>query len=125
MDPVSIVAAALLAGASAGVKDTASAAVKDTYASLRDLVQRRLADKPAHQTALSSYEARPDEWQAQLIDALKEARVDEEPSILEAAEHLLASIPPDRWNAQHYLIDLREAKGVQLGNGNTQQNTFS
>src|SRR4051812_37060235 len=43
MDPISLIVAALAAGAVAGVKDTASAAVKDTYAALKRLVADRHA----------------------------------------------------------------------------------
>src|ERR1700722_6846176 len=43
MDPVTLIVAALVAGAAAGLKDTASSAIKDAYNGLRGLVLRRLA----------------------------------------------------------------------------------
>jgi hypothetical protein len=42
MDPVSLVVAALAAGAASGVGETASDAVRDAYAGLKELVRARL-----------------------------------------------------------------------------------
>jgi hypothetical protein len=41
MDPISIVVAALAAGASAGLKDTVSAAIKDAYSGLKGILLKR------------------------------------------------------------------------------------
>jgi hypothetical protein len=41
MDPVSFIVAALAAGAAAGLKDTAAAAVKDAYAGVKGWIQTR------------------------------------------------------------------------------------
>ena len=41
MDPVSLIVAALAAGASAGLKDTVAGAVKDAYAAVKRLLSQR------------------------------------------------------------------------------------
>ena len=46
MDPISLIVAALAAGASAAVKDTAGQAVKDAYSGLKALVKRKLGVEP-------------------------------------------------------------------------------
>jgi len=46
MDPVSLIEAALVAGAAASTQDVASQAVKDAYAGLKTLLNRLFADKP-------------------------------------------------------------------------------
>lgn len=47
MDPISLIVGALASGAASGLTDSATAAVKDAYAGLRDLVRRRLAGRSA------------------------------------------------------------------------------
>src|SRR5207253_2604035 len=41
LDPVTLITSALLGGASAGLKDTATQSVKDAYAGLKRLIHRR------------------------------------------------------------------------------------
>ena len=43
MDPITLIVAALAAGAAAGLGDTASQAIKDAYAGLKGLIKRRFA----------------------------------------------------------------------------------
>ncbi len=62
MDPVTLIQAALAAGAVAGVGESATAAVKDAYTGLRGLVARRLAGKPSAEVALAEHEQDPDTW---------------------------------------------------------------
>ena len=56
MDPISLIIAALAAGAIAGVKDTAGQAVKDAYAGLKALVHRRFAGNRDAEAALDQSE---------------------------------------------------------------------
>jgi hypothetical protein len=46
MDPITLIVAALAAGAALGIKDTASSAVQDAYASLKAHAKKRLAGRP-------------------------------------------------------------------------------
>lgn len=45
MDPVSLIVAALVAGASAGLSDSAKSAVVSAYNELRDLLKKKLGNK--------------------------------------------------------------------------------
>jgi hypothetical protein len=52
MDPVTLIVAALAAGASAGLTDAVSQAMKDVHAGLKSLVLRRVQDQPAGEVAV-------------------------------------------------------------------------
>src|SRR5687768_13584011 len=56
MDPLTLILAALGAGAAAAAKETASGAVKDAYQGLKTLIQRRFAGKPEAEIALVKHE---------------------------------------------------------------------
>ncbi len=68
VDPVTLIQAALAAGAVAGVGESATAAVKDAYTGLRGLVARRLAGKPSAEVALAEHEQDPDTWGTRWAD---------------------------------------------------------
>jgi hypothetical protein len=59
MDPISLIIAALAAGAIAGVKNTAGQAVNDAYAGLKALVRRRFAGNRDAEAALDQSEQQP------------------------------------------------------------------
>lgn len=117
MSAVEVIAAALAAGAGAGLTGTASAAVQDAYAGLKDLLRRRVGGP-----ALEADETEPGVWQARLGDALTASGAADDERILAAARQLLALADPAL--SATYQVDLREAKGVQVGDHNTQTNTF-
>ncbi|MFD0521782.1 hypothetical protein [Paractinoplanes durhamensis] len=54
MSTVDVITTALAAGAGAGMTDTASAAVKDAYTGLKDLLKRRLGGDRAVLQALEA-----------------------------------------------------------------------
>ncbi|MFF5969942.1 hypothetical protein ACFY7C_00285 [Streptomyces sp. NPDC012769] len=126
MTGVEVIVAALAAGAAAGVTDTVSDAVRQSYTSLRELVRRRLEVRgDAAVQVLDAEEVEPDVWQAQLGEHLVTAGVDRDEQILRAAELLLAQVEAQGGPASKYAVDAREAKGVQTGDHNTQTNHFS
>ena len=116
MDPVSLVVTAVALGASAGVKDTASLAVKDAYAGLKTMLGRRRVD-------VSGVERRPDSHtqQAALQETLAELdgtpdAIDEQ--MLVAAAALTDAVAAhDVGLARVVGIDLRELQAafVQIG----------
>jgi len=115
MEPVDVILAALAAGALAAVKDTASQVVKDTYAGLKALVQKRLAGKPEAETALAQHEKKPEVWKAPLKDALLETGADKDEAIRRAAEGLLKLVQPQQVGAGKYNVQIGEAQGVVIG----------
>ncbi|MDR7275714.1 hypothetical protein [Catenuloplanes atrovinosus] len=115
MTAIELIAAALAAGAGAGLTQTASDTVRDAYAGLKDLLRRRLGDRAV--PALEADETEPGVWQARLGDALTSSGAAGDEQVVAAARRLLDL-------TGKYQVDAREAKGVQVGDHNTQTNTF-
>lgn len=91
MDPISIIALALAAGAAAAAKDVAAQAVKDGYAGLKALIIRKFGGKGDVQTAVEQMEKKPDsEARQELVkEELQTAGADQDDEILNQAQVLL------------------------------------
>ncbi|WP_213012529.1 hypothetical protein [Paractinoplanes toevensis] len=120
-----MILAALTAGAAAGATNTASMAVQDTYTSLKDALRNRLASTGQAQQMLEGVESEPEVWQAELSQRLEESGAAYDSEIVASARRLLALIDSAGAPAHTYQVDLREAKAVQVGDHNTQQNHFA
>lgn len=125
MDPISLIVGALAAGAAAGLTDTAAGAVRDAYAGLRDLVRRRFTGRRVAQTALDEHERAPRVWQAPLSAELVAVGADTDAGIVAAAQRVMELVDEVGSASGKYLVDLRGAQGVQVGDRNTQTNTFT
>jgi hypothetical protein len=124
MEPVSLILAALLAGATKGVGETAGSAVRDAYTGLRELLRRKLAGKPAADSAIEEYTTDPESWRPALEAYLRQVGADSDGEIITAAEAVMEEADPDGARAGKYTVDLRGAQGVQIGDGNFQRNDF-
>jgi hypothetical protein len=124
LDPVTLILAALAAGAVKGVGETATTAVKDAYAGLKKLVARRLAGRPTAEVALAEHEQDPERWNAPLGTALTEAEAATDQQVIDAAKRLMALVDPAGSTAGKYTVDLHGARGAQVGDHNKQVNTF-
>src|SRR4051794_27100429 len=89
MDPVTLIVAALAAGAGAGLKDTATQVIKDAYAGLKALVLRRVKDTPAGEVAVTEHEKDPQTWSAPLAKTLTTAGADHDEGPIAAAQLLM------------------------------------
>jgi hypothetical protein len=125
MDPISLVLAALVAGVAKGAGQSATAAVRDAYAALRSALKRRLADRPAARDAVEQYTADADAWQGNLEVHLKQAGVAQDQEVIGAAERVMRLTDPAGASAGKYTLNLTGAQGVQVGDHNTQANTFA
>src|SRR5258708_9704356 len=96
MDPLSLILAAITAGATASAKDTASTAIKDTYQGLKALIQRKVEGKPNAQAALVEYEEDPETYEKPLKKALLETHMDTEHDVIKAAQHGMTLIQPQQ-----------------------------
>ncbi|MCX4098228.1 hypothetical protein [Nocardia sp. alder85J] len=123
MDPVTIIVAALAAGAAKGVGDTASKAVADAYQSLKSLVAGKFSGKPKAGLILAEHEAAPADWEKPLATALREAGATDD-EIVAAAEHLLNVADASPAGASRFHIDARGAAIGAIGDHNRQQNVF-
>ncbi len=125
MDPVTLVIAALAAGAASGVGETAATAVKDAYQGLKRLVSAQFAGRKAAEVALTEHETDPETWRAPLATELVKTAAVDDPQVIEAAQRLMALLDEAGSRAGKYAVDLRGAQGVQVGDHNTQHNRFS
>jgi len=126
MAGVELVAAALVAGATAGLTDVAGGAVRDAYQSLRDAVRRRLAKHGDDgEGVLAANEADSGAGQDGLRAALSAAGVDQDEEILAKARALVDALRAAGLQSGTNVVDAQNAKGVQVGDRNTQTNTFN
>lgn len=123
MDPITIIVGALIAGAAAGGSEAASAAVRDAYTALRNRIQRAGADSETS-IAIETNERDPGSNVAEIEAVIARHRLVEDLQVRAVAEALLEQLPADRVADAKNHIDLRHAKGVQVGDRNTQQNRF-
>jgi len=104
MDPVSLIEAALVAGAAASAKDTTSQAVKDAYTGLKTLLSRLFAEKPTAQVILDEHETDPATYEKPLKKLLIEAHADQDADLLAAAERVMTLVQPQQIGMGKYTI---------------------
>ena len=124
MDPVTLIVTALAAGAASALQDGASAAVKDAYARLRAAVRKRLAGRPDGELVLARHEAAPQTWQAPLTAELSASAAGEDAGLTAAAQALMELLDAAGSQAGKYAVVVSGSQGVQVGDRNTQTNTF-
>ncbi|GAA2710469.1 hypothetical protein ACFY2R_16955 [Micromonospora olivasterospora] len=126
MSGVELLVAALMGGLTAGVGDATSGLVRDGFVRLRDLVRPRLTARGEEALrALEAEESDQGVWQVRLTEELIRSGADRDARILAAARELLAQVEAAGGRTEVGHVDLREARGVQLGSHNTQHNTFN
>ncbi|MDH6579693.1 hypothetical protein P3T29_005380 [Kitasatospora sp. MAP5-34] len=136
MTGVEVILAALTAGAGAGVTTTANTAVVDAYQGLKELLARRMGHGsatpavagdlvPDVDTVPGIHQAEADAWRTRMATELSLSGAAGDTEILTAARHLLALLESQGALPVAYQVDAREAKGVQVGDRNIQNNTFS
>jgi RIP homotypic interaction motif len=124
MEAVTLIVDALAAGASAGaidaLKDNAKESAKSAYARLRDLVQGRFSGNPKAEMVLAEYEADPVTWKAPLTAQLTQSSAADDAELVAAARAVLDIVD----QTGKYNVRIKNAKGVQIGDGNFQVNKF-
>ena len=99
--------------------------VKDAYAGLKALVKRRLGGGPGAELVLAKHEQAPETWQAPLMAELAKAGADGDRDLIAAAQALLDLISEADGRTGKYTVDVRGARGVQIGDRNRQDNVFN
>jgi hypothetical protein len=123
MDPVSLVVAALSAGAAAAAKDTAAQVVKDAYEALKALVKRKVAGDPGAAEALDRHEDSPAVWDKRLRQALDAPdRVDNQ--VVVSAQRLLALLDAAGSRQGKYQVTVTGGKGTVIGDHAHVEMTF-
>ena len=104
MDPVSVVVTALAAGATAGLKPAAEQAVKDAYAGLKALIQRKW-----QQVSVGQLEANPtsEARQAVVKEDLAQTEAGKDRELLAMADKVLEAV-------SRHAPDVAQSIGIKL-----------
>jgi RIP homotypic interaction motif len=124
VDPVTLIVTALAAGAASALQDGAAAAVKDAYARLKALVTKRFADRPKAELVLAEHESAPQTWEKPLAAELSAAGAEDDADLAAAAQALMGLLDEAGSRSGKYLVTVHGSQGVQVGDHNTQTNTF-
>ncbi|GAA3905394.1 hypothetical protein [Actinoplanes auranticolor] len=115
MDPVSLIVGAL----AAGLSESVTGAVQDTYKGLRDALIRRIRRSNASpevnaEQAVRALESKAADPQA-LHASIKATDLGDDPEVVSQARLVLEAADRAGIKVGKYVVDLREAKGVQVG----------
>ncbi len=124
MDPITLIVTALSAGAASALQDGASAAVKDAYARLKAMVTKRFANRPKGELVLAEHQAAPQTWEKPLAAELSAAGAESDAGLVTAAQALMGLVDAAGSRSGKYLVAIHDSQGVQVGDHNTQTNTF-
>ena len=125
LDPISLIIAALAAGALTGMQDTAGQAVKDAYTGLKSLIRRRFAGNQEAEAALDQAERQPDPDQPQLAGHLRAAGAAHDEELVRAAQALLKQHDPAGDRAGKYEVHITGGTGIVVGDSATVTMNFN
>jgi hypothetical protein len=114
MDPITFIVTAVALGASAGLTATAEEAVKDVYAGLKALIQRKIGGG-----SVEAVEKKPDSQakQASLAEDLQEVGAAEDAELLAQARALVEAVEQSKAGAAAAAaigVDLKNVKAAAL-----------
>lgn len=124
MDPITLIVTALSAGAATALQDGVKDTVKHAYKRLRDSAKKLLAGHPDAELVLERHEAAPAKWEGFLKSELADAGADHDTDLIGAAEALMRLLDEAGARAGKYHVIIHGGQGFQIGDGNTQTNTF-
>lgn len=112
MDPIMLMAAALAAGAAAGLKPTAEQAVKDAYGAVKALLRRKYAN-----VDLGQLERQPDSEakRQSLAEDLQDSGAAEDQELIASVERLVETLEShDQTTAAAVGVNLEEVRAAFL-----------
>ena len=115
MDPISLIVAALAAGASTALKDTAGDAIKNAYNGLKSLLKRKFGGEPLAESVLDNHEQAPEVWEKPLEQQLGDSGAGDDEAIVQAAQKLLELADPEGARAGKYNVTISGGKGIVVG----------
>ena len=116
MEPISLIIAALVAGAIAAAKDTAEKGVKDAYEGFKTLIKRKFEGDALGQGLVDAKPEEIKQAEGLLKDKITKAGVDQDAKIIEVAQNLLDKIKEQPGGQQ--IINLTQTNtmsGVNAG----------
>lgn len=120
MDMANLILTALGTGAAGGGQALVTDAIKDSYAGLKALIQRKFASKLNAELALKEYENDPATWKAPLKKALIEEQVDQDQNVIEAAQKMLSLLRNQQICIGKYTVQI-EGNVYGYAQGDNQQ----
>lgn len=103
--------------------------IKDGYDALKAALKKKFGDQSDVVNAVEQLEKKPDSEgrKATLQEEVENAKIYNDPQMVKLAEELLKHLETEELaTASKYKTEFQgEVKGAQIGEGNTQQNTFS
>lgn len=126
MDPVSLVIAALVAGAAAGFGKVASDVVTDAYSTLKSGLKRLFgtANDSEGAALVDAVSNEPQSDTKALRVKLDQIDVADKEDLIKAAQDVLAKADPAGHAAGKYTVTVSNSQGVVTGDHSTQTNTF-
>jgi hypothetical protein len=111
MEPISAIVTALALGAASALKDVAGQGIKDAYAGLKALIQRKYAQVP-----LAQLEAKPDSKARREVveEELTAAGAVHDEELLQLVKAVLNAVQQAPETAAAIGVDLEEVKGAAL-----------
>jgi hypothetical protein len=129
VDPITLIVAALAAGATSGavdtLKDDAKEAAKSAYGKLRELARRRFRGNAGAEYVLTEHQSDPRTYEAPLAKQLAESGAADDAELVAAAKALMDLVDQAGAKEGKYNVTIRDSKGVQVGDGGFQVNTFT
>ncbi len=95
MEPISLIIAALVAGATAAAKDTAEKTVKDAYEGLKTLIKRKFEGDSLAQGLVDAKPEEIKQVEGLLKDKISKAGIDRDEEVLKVAEEIMKQEDPD------------------------------
>lgn len=113
MEPISLIIAALVAGATAAAKDTAEKGIKDAYEGLKVLIKDKFKDDPFGKAMVDAKPEEIKQTEGLLKDKMTKAGVDKNEEIRKLAEEIMKKEEPEGAATGKYNMNIaRDFKGV-------------
>jgi hypothetical protein len=91
---------------------------------VRALVSRKVAGNEVAEIALAQYETDPKNWEVPVTATLKQVDAGSDADLVAAAQTLMELVDKAGARTGKYNVTISGSQGVQIGDGNTQTNTF-
>ena len=125
MDPVTTaIAAALTAGATAGLTETAKTAITQAYQTLKDMLRNKFGSESNLLKSVEVLEAKPTAVgrQQTLNEEIIDGKAHQDPDLLQAAQNLLQQVKAQPGGERHVLHVIGNYNAVVQGIGNATVN---
>ena len=124
MDPVTLIVAALVAGASAGVTDSAKDAVAGLYGRLTSALVARFGQDETAGRTLQRHAANPGGYEVAVRDLIVESGAEQDPRVLDLARELLATADPEGIRVGRYNVTVTGGTVGAIGDNATVTQTI-